>query len=66
MNYFLMDNNVVSLVKCTYLGCKRMNVAGDKTAIDNYVGSLAKGKETYVLAYNGERHHSIKGNYIFF
>lgn len=45
INYFLMDNDVVSLVKRTYPDCKRMDVAGDKSAMENFFGSLAKGKE---------------------
>ena len=48
MNYFLMDNDVVSLVKRTYPSCKRMDVAGDKSAMKSFFGSVAKGKDVVV------------------
>ena len=48
MNYLLMYNDVVSLVKRTYSSCKRMDVAGDKSAMENFFGSVAKGKDAVV------------------
>ena len=45
VNYFLMDTDVVSLVKRTYPSCKRMDVTGDKSAMENFFGSAAKGKD---------------------
>ena len=44
LNFFLMDNDVVPLVKRTYPGIKRMEIAGNKSAMEIFFGSAAKGK----------------------